>query len=45
MGTDYRRLRRRQCNSEPSKCEHSNGDGDGYVWIDKSYNPVTLTIQ
>jgi len=38
MGADYRRLRRRQFNSEPSKCEHSNGDGGGYVCIDLSYN-------
>jgi hypothetical protein len=26
-------------NSEPSTGEHGHGNGDRYVWIDKSFNP------
>ncbi len=35
----FSRLRRRQFNSEPSTGEHGHGNGDRYVWIDKSFNP------
>ena len=39
MGAVHCRLRRRQFNSDPSTGEHGHGNGDRYVWIDKSFNP------